>query len=130
MVNLKDKGGAIKTDTKGILTVVEDFYEELYKEKNSDQSILNEILSFVEKTVKDSGILTNYFNLFEIDKSIKKFKRGKSPGADGLPLEFYLTFWDILRQDLLDVFNDLDNTDRLPDSFRMGIMTLLHKKRR
>ncbi len=88
MVNLKDRGD-INTDTKGILTVVEGFYEELYKEQNSDQSILNEILSFVVKTVKDSGILTKDFNLPEIDKSVK---RGKSSGADGLPLEFYLTF--------------------------------------
>ncbi len=31
MVHLKDKGGDIKTDTKGILIVVEGFYEELYK---------------------------------------------------------------------------------------------------
>lgn len=50
MVSLKDKG------TKYILTVVESFYEELYEEKNSDHSILNEILTFVDKTVKD------YFN--------------------------------------------------------------------
>ncbi len=91
MVNLKDRGD-IKTDTKGILTVVEGFYEELYKEQNSNQSILNEILSFVDKTVKDSGILTKDFNLLEIDKSVTNFKRGKSSGADGLPLEFYLTF--------------------------------------
>lgn len=64
----------------------------------------------MDKTVKDSGILTNVFNLIEIDKSIKKFKRGKSPGADCLPLEFYLTFWDILRQDLY-AFNDFENID-------------------
>lgn len=34
ILNLKDKNGTTMTDTKGILNVVEEFYEELYKEKN------------------------------------------------------------------------------------------------
>ncbi len=47
---------------------------------------------------------------------------------DGLPLEFYLTFWDILAHELLAVFNDLETLDRLPESFRIRIVSLLYKK--
>lgn len=43
-------------------------------------------------------------------------------------MEFYKTFWDILKQDLLFVLNGLEKLDRLPDSFRTGIVTLLFKK--
>lgn len=128
MVNLRNKEGEKMADTDGIFSVVENFYKELYDEKVSDENILREVLTCIGKTVKDDTALINDFNLSEIDKSVKDFKRGKAPGADGLPLEFYLTFWDILRQDLLAVFNDFDNLDRLPDSFRIGIMTLIHKK--
>lgn len=65
-----------------------------------------------------------------MEKALKNFKKGKSPGADGLPLEFYQTFWDILSQDLLVVFNELDKLTFLPESFRTGVVTLLYKKRR
>lgn len=99
MVKLKNKEGETMTDTNGILSAVESFYEELYEGKASDDSILSEILTSMKKTVKDNTALTNDFNLSEIDKSVKKNLKGKTPGVDGLPLEFYLTFWDILRQD-------------------------------
>lgn len=116
------------TNTKDILMVVEEFYEVLYKEKNIDEEIINEVLDLVEKTVKEEELLSKDFNRSEITECLKSFKRGKSPGADGLPLEFYETFWDILVEDLLEVFNDFDNTNLLPDSFRTGIVTLLYKK--
>ena len=58
---------------------------------------------------------------------MKSFKAGKSPGEDGLPWEFYFTFRDIRNLDLLTVFMDFEKLDRLPDRFRVGIVTLLHK---
>ena len=30
---------------------------------------------------------------------------GKAPGYDGLPMEFYVTFWHVLGVDLVRVFN-------------------------
>lgn len=71
MVKLRNKEGETMTDTNGILSVVESFYEELYEEKVSDDSVLSKILMCIEKTVKDNTTLTNYFNFSEIDKSIK-----------------------------------------------------------
>ena len=31
--------------------------------------------------------------------------RGKAPDCDGLPMEFYLKFWDVLGNDLVLVLN-------------------------
>ena len=31
--------------------------------------------------------------------------KGKSPGSDGLPIEFYAALWDFLGEDLVNVFN-------------------------
>lgn len=84
-------------------------------------------MDFIEKTVEDNGFLSQGFTLTELNQCLNSFKSGKSPGIDGLPIEFYLTFWDILASDLLTVFTDFSRLDRLPDSFRIGIVTLIHK---
>jgi hypothetical protein len=34
-------------------------------------------------------------------------EHNKAPGADGFPAEFYQTFWDTMKLDLLDLFNVL-----------------------
>lgn len=83
--------------------MVEDFYEELYGEKDINNDILKEVLELINKTVKESTYLTKDFNLIEMEKCLKHLKERKSPGEDGLPLEFYKTFWDILAHDLLAV---------------------------
>ena len=64
-------------------------------------------------------LLTQDFTLLELGKCLKNFKKGKSSGP---------TFWDILANDLLILFNDFDQLDLLPESFRVGIVTLIHKK--
>lgn len=51
----------------------------------------------------------------------------KSLGIGGLPLEFYWTFWDILAPELT-VFKEFVGFDRLPDSFSLGVVTLLFEK--
>ena len=53
---------------------------------------------------------------------------GKAPGIDGLPADFFKSFWDILGQDLLEVVNDSILTGRLPLSCRRAVITLLPKK--
>lgn len=114
---------------EGINQVVEEFYEHLFKEKLICTDTMADVLSFINKTVNHNGLLTQDFTLLELHKSILSFKKGKSPGEDGLPVEFYLTFWDILAPDLLTVFSEFERLDRLPDSFRTGIVTLLHKQK-
>ncbi|KAI7813124.1 reverse transcriptase [Triplophysa rosa] len=116
------------TETKGILNVVESFYQDLYQEKRIEGSVANEISSYITKTIKDSGPLIKDFTFIEMEKALKHFKKGKSPGTDGLSLEFYQTFWDILSEDLFVILNDLDKLNTLPESFRTGVVTLLHKK--
>ena len=54
--------------------------------------------------------------------------RGKSPGSDGLPAEFYLSFWGILGRDLVDVFNESFSKGMLPSSLRKGLISLSFKK--
>ncbi|KAI3355583.1 hypothetical protein L3Q82_018417, partial [Scortum barcoo] len=52
----------------------------------------------------------------------------KAPGIDGLAVEFYKAFWDILAGDLLEVFNESLASGSLPLSCRRAVITILPKK--
>ena len=41
----------------------------------------------------------------ELLAAVRGMARGKALGLDGLPLEFYLSFWHVLASDLLSVLN-------------------------
>ena len=66
----------------------------------------------------------------ELEAALKRMPRGKSPGDDGLPYEFYTAFWPELRRRLLAVLNGAFHADSaapLPLSMRSGRITLLYK---
>ncbi len=99
-------------NTKEIVQGVENFYQELYNEKEVQISATEEVLNSLERKINtNSEFLTKDFNVLEMTKCMKSFKRGKSPGMDGLPLEFYENFWDILvHESFLKNLTDLTNS--------------------
>ena len=67
-------------------------------------------------------------SLSEVYEALQGLALNKSPGLDGLPVEFYLTFWDMLGEDLVEVFNESFSKGCLPPSMHAGLITLLPKK--
>ena len=129
MEAIKDKHGNEKSDTKDILTVVRDSYADLYKGDDLDSSSLERLLSNVDKSVTDfNGLLESDLTVNELSKALKSMQDNKAPGADGLPKEFYVTFWDELKCHLLELFNESLRSGHLPASLREGTISLLFKK--
>ena len=54
--------------------------------------------------------------------------KGKSPGSDGLPLEFRVAFWDLLGGDLVNVFNASLEDGLPPFSQSEALIALIFKK--
>ena len=52
----------------------------------------------------------------EISNALKSLNLNRSPGLDGLTVEFYLHFWDVLAPLLLRVANECFLRGSLPDS--------------
>ena len=68
--------------------------------------------------------------LEELHSALKASARGKKPGSDGLPYEFFSQFWDLLDPELLAVLQDSFQTQHapsLPASMTQGVITLLYK---
>ena len=54
-------------------------------------------------------------------------KKGKSPGNDGLSVEFYLLFWNIIVDPLLELFKECQDRKEMSTSMKQGIITLIPK---
>ena len=54
--------------------------------------------------------------------------KGKSPGSDGLPMEFRGAFWDLLGGDLVNVFNASLEAGLPSFSQREALIALIFKK--
>ena len=128
MRELKDKEGEVVRDIQGMLGVVERFYSDPFGEKEVLEDRIEEVLQGVEGVVQDGTGLEAPWSLKEVSECINTFKKGKAPGLDGLPLEFYQTFWRVVGPDLFQVFLEFQERKVMPHSFRVGAVSLLYKK--
>ena len=49
------------------------------------------------QTEQQQASCENYISELELHKSLKSFRKNKSPGLDGITAEFYLYFWDLIK---------------------------------
>ena len=118
---------------KEILSECETFYRDIYSSKaDRDNSRINDLffgdappksLNLEEKE-KCEGILTKA----ECLQALKSMKSGKTPGSDGLPVEFYNVFWNEISDCLLNTINYSYTEGKFSISQRRGIIKLIPKK--
>ncbi|CAM2096462.1 unnamed protein product [Caretta caretta] len=66
--------------------------------------------------------------LAEFSEALCHMPTNKSPGMDGLTMEFYRVFWDVLGPDLVTVWAEALQSGVLPLSCRRAVLALLPKK--
>ena len=111
---------------------LEEFYKDLYKTKNDPpDELLNAFLQnpkipklSPDRAATCEGKLTEN----ECYESLNSFKENKSPGNDGLTLEFYKTFWELIGELLVESLNYAFEYGELSNSQKQAIITLLEKK--
>ena len=67
-------------------------------------------------------------HLSEATQALKLCHRNKTPGSDGLTVEFYSIFWDQLGPILAETFNESLQVGELCVSMKESITRLIHKK--
>jgi len=60
--------------------------------------------------------------------SISPIKKGKSPRPNDLTMEFFLCFYDLLKEDLLKVVRESQRIGKFLGSFNSTFITLIPKK--
>ena len=135
MSGLYDKNGVVKERLQDMLDIATDFYSNLYNRDTADPgraSLMEFFLANVEPIHLEPGcdiefLLCKDFTLEEIWDAIISFVSGKSPGPDGLTIEFYKTCFSVIRYKLLAFFNKIKNFDFVPSKVKAGLITLIPK---
>lgn len=127
---LRQRSGALINNNDDIMKEIHSFYSQLYSEHRTDvnfDTFLNDIeipkLSDENKEILDQPITKN-----ELYKTLVSMSKNKTPGFDGLPVEFYIVFWMDISDMLVDSYNFSLRNGLLTQSQRNGVITLLPKK--
>ena len=121
------------TTDKEILHECKTFYKDLYASKLDPEDLLsltdfffsdNDTVLSSDESETIEGNLTK----LECLKALKEMNSGKSPGTDGLPAEFYQTFWKEISEPLLEALNHAFAIGQLSVTQRRGIIKLIPKK--
>ncbi len=58
----------------------------------------------VKLSQEDRKYLAVEFTTEDLHAALKQMKKNKSPGPDGLTVEFYLRYWDLVKTHMYDSF--------------------------
>ena len=70
-----------------------------------------------------------YIYIYEIREAIYSMENAKSPGVDGMPIEFYKEFLETIKYDLQKTYNETLFDNRKTPKTNQAIITLIPKKR-
>ena len=89
------KEGKIYTDKENLMRITTDFYKNLYTsekvQKESQEKLLKNVKNKLSK--EDKTTLDKAFTEEEVMNAINNLPKGKSPGLDGFPVDFYAEYW-------------------------------------
>lgn len=73
------------------------FYSDLFKQQTFNRSCMDNLLDGIPQlTDVDRAILDA--------EAVGQMAPGKTPGLDGIPVDFYKHFWRLLGEDLREMF--------------------------
>ena len=127
-----DKNGNLQYGTSNILNRQVEFYKHLFTsdQKNDNHQEKAYFLDNLDKKLSEESKndLDSDIQLSEVLSSIKKMPNGKSPGSDGLPVEFYKIFWNEIGNDYFEVISSGLANEELTYTQYLAVISLLYKK--
>ena len=107
---------AVVRDFETICEPWDSFYKDLFTACPVDLQIQSDLLNCLSLSlsIDDAASCNDPVSSNEAHAALLGIAKGKSPGSDGLPMEFYVVFWKLLSGDLVDVFNASLQTGLLP----------------
>ena len=119
----------INTNQSEILSETELFYKNLYNKREVGHSSYNFFDDSIRKLNNlDKNSCEGHITEAECINALKNMKNQKSPGSDGITVEFYKLFWNDVKVFYINSINYSFQTGSLADLQKQSIITLLPKQ--
>ena len=128
-----NREGTLITDPQKKRQEIESFYSDLCKSDilSPPKDISTSFLSNPDTpklSQLDAQVCERKLTISECFKSLLLFRNNKSPGNDGLTVEFYKAFWEVVGEIMVDSLNYSYDHGELSNSRKEAIITLIEKK--
>ena len=123
----KSKGFALEGKTEDeMLAEAVPFYQNLFSKRETSAGALSRIGYFIKHDEEPFSSLAEPFNEEECLRNSKAMHVGKSPGPDGLPVEFWSKIWPLVVSAFVLICNEAHVC--MPQSWKQGQLRLIPKK--
>ena len=130
--SIEDDEGDLVDGTENIQQIQIQFYRKLYQsqELSFDKKIEDKYLGNVDQQLNEESKsrLEEDITIVELSKALLKMSNNKSPGQDGICIEFYKLYWKDIKYDFYGIVRQGLDNHRLAHSSYLAIIKLLYKK--
>ena len=123
------KDGKIYTDQTNIMRTSTEFFRKLYSEEKVNEKIQDNLLRNIKTKIskEKQTELDKPITEKEIETAIEYLQKGKSPGLDGFPIEFYKKYWYKIKILFTGYVNDVKERG-LSNCKNTSVIKLAYKK--
>ena len=104
---VQDEHGHTHTSPKDILHAFTTYFKEKYEPIAVNEECIAAMSGVGSQAplASNGDLFKRLIDMDEIRYALRKGKRNKAPGIDGIGLEFYVTNWTTIKEDLCTVLN-------------------------
>jgi len=126
---LRESDGSIVSSPSDLCRSFASFYSSLFTADVTDLAVQASLLANLPSALPSdqASQCEGHLSVEECFSVLQGMARRKAPGLDGLPMEFYLKFWNVLGNDLVSVLNSCLDSGCLSLSQRRGVISLSFK---
>lgn len=122
-------GDTVIEGNKNLLKHATDFYRDLFGPENGNMCKMDDLIWGPHEKLSDidNFILTRPFSDTEIKHALFSMKPNKAPGPDNIPIEFFQHCWEIVKNEVMLLFEWFHDNKLDVQRLNNGIITLLPK---
>ena len=119
-----------ETSILGMIEVAENYYRNLFTERVVEQNMIDKFLRNIRANrdcVRYMAYLMDPITIEEIWTAICSFANGRTPGIDGLSVEFYKVTFSVIKYYLKEIYNQFMAGRKIPAKFKTSLIKLVYK---
>ena len=126
--------GTISTDPFQIMDVQKSFYSKIYQRQQTNQNSAEakrflDNPSIAKLSEEQRTSCEGKITIEECEKTLGSFQMGKTPGNDGIPIEFNKMFWPLIGDFMVNSFNEAYDNKEMSFHHKGKLLLLLSRRR-